>query len=120
MAARLGCRVRYADGLGGPCGIMVGGIIIVEGRLTAGTRALTIAHEIAHLVNDEAGLLRSHGLELEIGIDLAAAAILMPRHDVARVLLLYGSDLGAMLARFGDLPPEVVAIRMVSMAYFFS
>jgi hypothetical protein len=77
LARALGFDLCTERHLGGPDGILVGRTIALVESLDQQTAALTIAHEIAHALDDEfGGTLDGTADFVERQMDLAAAAIL--------------------------------------------
>jgi hypothetical protein len=77
IARALGYRVVTTDDLGGPAGILIGKTIAVLASLGPKEQALTIAHELAHAVNDECHIVKSRSnIRLERILDRVATLTL--------------------------------------------
>lgn len=108
IAKRLGLLVRD----GGPdCdGVLIGDRIFVSETMRPTRRAFTIAHELGHWLQREAGLP-----DTEASADYIAAALMMPIHPFARDLDSTGWDLLQLHARFRLASFEAIARRIVTL-----
>lgn len=111
MARRLGYRVRFVPSLAGPVGLLIGTTICVVRSAPLETIAMTVGHELAHAVARELGMPAQPEGAVEYTMDAAAAAILMPRVDILR-LLRDSKKTSSILAIFTPMPQPWAAIRL--------
>lgn len=108
LAYRRGLRVY--DGGPGSAGLLIAKRIYVDETLRSVRRAFTIAHEVAHDIQDEHGMPR-----IEWVADYIAAALLCPRLDFEASLRRMGWDLLHLRARYRLASYEVLARRIVAL-----
>lgn len=107
VARSLGYRVKTSPDLGGPVGILVARTIVVLDDVSPEAFALTVGHELAHTLSEEWHRLLEHlsPAALELHMDAVAAAVLMPRADVAKAIVA-GTPPDSVRLGFGPVPPE--------------
>jgi hypothetical protein len=107
LARRLGFTVYHAPDC---LGLLVGRGIYVDDALRAERRHFSIAHELGHALQREAGLP-----DTERSADYLASALLLPKDDFDRDLRKRGWDLLALHARHRWASFEAIARRIVAL-----